>query len=32
MAQFSVKPLSFDPCERFEFRVSWDGRVVAGGC
>ncbi len=30
MAQFSVNPLRFDPYKNFKFRVSWDGRVVAG--
>jgi phage tail-like protein len=30
MAQFSVNPQRFDPYKNFKFRVSWDGRYVAG--
>lgn len=30
MAQFSVNPNRVDPYKSFKFRISWDGRVVAG--
>ena len=30
MAQFSVNPNRVDPYKSFKFRVSWDGKVVAG--
>ena len=30
MAQFSMKPMRFDPYKNFKFRVKWDGRYVAG--
>jgi phage tail-like protein len=30
VAQFSVNPHRFDPYKGFKFRVSWDGRFVAG--
>jgi phage tail-like protein len=30
MAQFSVNPQRFDPYKNFKFRLSWDGRYVAG--
>ena len=30
MAEFTVNPERFDPYKNFKFRVSWDGRFVAG--
>jgi hypothetical protein len=30
MAQFAVNPNRHDPYKQFKFRVTWDGRVVAG--
>jgi len=30
MAQFTVNPNRFDPYKNFKFRLSWDGRVIAG--
>ena len=30
MAEFSVNPSRFDPYKTFKFRVTWDGKVVAG--
>ncbi len=30
MAQFSVNTDRFDPYKNFQFRVTWDGRYVAG--
>ncbi len=30
MAQFTVNPQRVDPYKNFKFRVSWDGKVVAG--
>ena len=30
MAQFSVNAQRFDPYKNFKFRVTWDGRYVAG--
>jgi phage tail-like protein len=30
MTQFTVNPQRVDPYKNFKFRVSWDGRVVAG--
>lgn len=30
MAQFTVNPQRFDPYKNFKFRVSWDGKYVAG--
>ena len=30
MTQFAVNPNRHDPYKQFKFRVTWDGRVVAG--
>ena len=30
MAQHSVNAQNSDPYKNFEFRVKWDGRIVAG--
>ena len=30
MAQFTVNPNRYDPYKNFKFRVTWDGRPVAG--
>jgi phage tail-like protein len=30
VAEFSVNPSRFDPYKTFKFRVTWDGKVVAG--
>jgi len=30
MYQFTVNPQRFDPYKNFKFRISWDGRYVAG--
>ena len=30
MAEFTVNPQRRDPYKNFKFRVSWDGKVVAG--
>ena len=30
MVQFDVNPNRHDPYKQFKFRVTWDGRVVAG--
>ena len=30
MVQFAVNPNRHDPYKQFKFRVTWDGRVVAG--
>lgn len=30
MVQFAVNPQRFDPYKNFKFRISWDGRYVAG--
>ena len=30
MAQFSVNAARLDPYKNFKFRVTWDGRPVAG--
>jgi phage tail-like protein len=30
MAPFAVNPNRHDPYKQFKFRVTWDGRVVAG--
>jgi phage tail-like protein len=30
MAEFTKKPLRYDPYKNFKFRVKWDGQYVAG--